>query len=193
MSNGFKLIAVSLLLLGFIVLFIGETSNKSSSNPALSFDEYDELISAPVPMISPVELAEYLMQQEHHYNLVDLRKKGATYQIPTSETYSLSSFLDRKIAVNETIFLYSESDAVAVQLYFLLNIRGYFKVKVLAGGARAWYDEILRPNQADIEESQLERRQNLTGFFGGAFKQSGSQSEFRKIILEKQHKKHKGC
>jgi hypothetical protein len=79
MSNGFKLIAASLLLLGLIVVFIGETSNQSTSNPALSFDEYDDLVSAPVPMISPVELAEYLMQQEHHYNLLDLRKKGAGY------------------------------------------------------------------------------------------------------------------
>jgi rhodanese-related sulfurtransferase len=193
MSNGFKLIAASLLLLGLIVVFIGETSNQSTSNPALSFDDYDELVSAPVPMISPVELAEYLMQQEHHYNLVDLREKDASYQIPTSETHSLSSFLDRKIAVNETIFLYSETDAVAVQFYFLLNIRGYFKVKVLAGGARAWIDQILRPNQADIEEPQLESRQNLSEFFGGAFDQSESQSGFRKIILEKQHKKHKGC
>jgi rhodanese-related sulfurtransferase len=193
MSNGFKLIAASLLLLGLIVVFIGETSNQSTSNPALSFDDYDELVSAPVPMISPVELAEYLMQQEHHYNLVDLREKDASYQIPTSETHSLSSFLDRKIAVNETIFLYSETDAVAVQFYLLLNIRGYFKVKVLAGGARAWIDQILRPNQADIEEPELESRQNLSEFFGGAFDQSGSQPAFRKITLEKQHKKHEGC
>lgn len=193
MSNGFKLIAVVLLLLGLIVVFIGETPSQSTSNPALSFDEYDDLISAPVPMISPVELAEYLMRQEHHYNLVDLRKKDEVYQIPTSENYSLSSFLDRKIAVNETIFLYSETDAVAVQLYFLLNIRGYFKVKVLAGGSRAWVEQILRPNQADIEESELTRRRNLSGFFGGAFDQSGSQLGLRKIILEKQHKKHKGC
>ena len=193
MSNGFKIITVSLLLLGLIVVFIGETSNQSTSDTALSFDEYDDLVSTPVPMISPVELAEYLMQQEHHYNLVDLREKDAIYQIPTSETHSLSSFLDQKIAVNETIFLYSETDAVAVQLYLLLNIRGYFKVKVLAGGARAWVDQILRPNKADIEESQLARRQNLTGFYGGAFDQSGRQPEFRKITLEKQHKKHRGC
>jgi hypothetical protein len=193
MSNGFKLIAVSMLLLGLIGVFIGETSNQSTSNHALSFNEYDDLVSVPVPMISPVELAEYLMQQEHHYNLIDLREKGANYQIPTSETHSLSSFLDQKIAVNETIFLYSETDAVAVQLYLLLNIRGYFKVKVLAGGSRAWFDQILKPNQADIEESQLPRRQNITGFFGGAFDQSERQLEFRKIILEKHHKKHKGC
>ena len=193
MSNSLKLIAVSLLLLGLIVVFIGEESNQSTSDPALSFDEYDGLVSAPVPMISPLELAEYLMQQEHHYNLVDLQKKGAIYHIPTSETHSLDSFLDQKIAVNETIFLYSESEAVAVQLYFLLNIRGYFKVKVLAGGAKAWLDQVLRPNQVDIEESQLARRQVLTGFFGGTFDQTVNQLEFRKINLEKQHKKHKGC
>ena len=193
MSNGLKLIAVSLLLLGLVVLCIGETPNQGSSDPAFSFDEYDELVSAPVPMISAVELAEYLMQQEHHYNLVDLRGMDAIYRIPTSETHSLGSFLDRKIPVNETIFLYSETDAQAVQLYLQLNIRGYFKVKVLAGGARAWTDQILRPNQADIEKPQLVHRQKLTEFFGGAFDQPGSRPELREIILEKQHKKHKGC
>jgi hypothetical protein len=193
MSNGFKLIAVSLLLLGLIVVFIGDTPNQSTSDPALSFDEYNDLVSAPVPLISPVELAEYLMQQEHHYNLIDLQEKGAIYQIPTSEAHSLNSFLDQKIAVNETIFLYSESEAVAVQLYYLLNIRGYFKVKVLAGGTAAWSDQILRPNLAGIEESQLARRQELTEFFRGVYDQSGNQLELRNIILEKQHKKHKGC
>ena len=193
MSNGLKLMAVSLFLLGLVVLYIGEAPSQGSSDPALSFDEYDELVSAPVPMISAVELAEYLMQQEHHYNLVDLRGMDAIYRIPTSETHSLGSFLDRKIPVNQTIFLYSETDAQAVQLYLLLNIRGYFKVKVLAGGARAWTDQILRPNPADIEKSQLVHRQKLTGFFGGAFDQPGSRPELREIILEKQHKKHEGC
>lgn len=166
---------------------------QSSSGPALTFDEYDSLVSAPVPMISAVELAEYLMQQEHHYNLVDLQKKDAIYHIPTSEVYSISSFLDQKIAVNETIFLYSETEAEAIQLYFLLNIRGYFKVKVLEGGAVAWFDQILRPNQADIEVSQRVHRKTLSEFFGGAFDSSGDQLELREISIEKRHKKHQGC
>ena len=193
MSNGFKLIAASLLLLGVVVLFIGEESMQSRSGPALTFDEYDSLVSAPVPMVSPVELAEYLMQQEQHYNLVDLQKKDAVYHIPTSEAYSISSFLVQKIAVNETIFLYSESEAEAVQLYFLLNIRGYFKVKVLAGGTAAWFDQILRPSQADIEASQRAHRKELSEFFGGAFDSSEGQQEVREISIEKRHKKHQGC
>jgi len=193
MSNGFKLIAVSLLLLGAVVLFIGDESMQSTSGPALTFDEYDSLVSASVPMISPVELAEYLMQQEHHYNLVDIQKKDAVYHIPSSEVYSISSFLDQKIAVNETIFIYSESEAEAVQLYFLLNIRGYFKVKVLAGGAVAWFDQILRPSQADIEVSQRAHRKKLSEFFGGAFDSSRDQLEVREISIEKRHKKHQGC
>ena len=193
MSNGFKLIAASLLLLGAIVVFIGEEPMQRPSDLALTFDEYDSLVSAPVPMISPVELAEYLMQQKHHYNLVDLQKKDAVYHIPTSEVYSISSFLDQKIAVNETIFLYSESEAEAVQLYFLLNVRGYFKVKVLAVGITGWFDQILRPNQADIEASQRVHRQKLSEFFGGAFDSSGGQLELREISIEKRHKKHQGC
>ena len=193
MSNGFKLIAVSLLSLGLIVLFSGGGSNQSPSDPALTFDEFDSLVSASVPMISPVELAQFLMRQEHHYNLVDLQKKGVTYHIPTSETHSIISLLDRKIPVNETIFLYSDSEAVAVQLYFLLNIRGYFKVKVLAGGAAAWFDQILRPSQADIEASQLDQRRKLTEFFGGAFDQTEKPLGLGNISIEKKHKKHKGC
>jgi len=193
MSNGFKLLAASLLLLGMTVLFIGEESVQSTTGLALTFDEYDSLVSAPVPMISPVELAEYLIQQEHHYNLVDLQKMNAVYHIPTSEVDSIGSFLEKKIAVNETIFLYSEAEATAIQLYFLLNIRGYFKVKVLAGGVGAWFDQILQPNQASIEPSQLARRQKLSKFFGGTFGSSGDRLEVPKVSIEKRHKKHKGC
>ncbi len=67
-------------------------------------------------------------------------------------------------------------------------------VKLIAyvhGGYQQAFELAMR--KADIEESQLTRRRNITEFFGGAFDQSESQPEFRKIILEKQHKKHKGC
>ena len=113
--------------------------------------------------------------------------------IQTSEDYSIGSFLEKKIAVNETIFLYSESEAAAVELYSLLNIRGYFKVKVLAGGVDAWFDQILQPKQASIEPSQLARRQKTSSFFGGTFDSSGDRLEVRKISIEKRHKKHQGC
>lgn len=193
MSNGLKVLAVSLFLLGIVVVFMGEEPAQSPADPALSFEEFDSLISAPVPMVSAVELAEYLMLQEHHYNLIDLQAGDAIYHIPTSESHSIQSFLERNVAVNETIFLYSESEATAVQLYLLLNIRGYFKVKVLAGGTEAWFDQILSPNKADIQTSQLIDRQNLTSFFGGAFDQTTSKPGFQNIVIEKQHKKHKGC
>ena len=186
MSNGLKLLAVGLLLLGLTVVFMGEETIQSPADPALSFEEYDSLIAARMPMISPVELAEYLKLQEHHYNLIDLQTSDAIYQIPTSEIHSINSFLEQNVAVNETIFLYSESEATAIQLYLLLNIRGYFKVKVLAGGTEAWFDQILRPQKADIETSQLISRQILTEFYGGEFDQATNKPGLQNIILEKQ-------
>ncbi len=193
MSKGFKWIAASLLVVGFIVVFIAEDSSQSSTEPGLTFDEYDSLVTAAVPMISPVELADYLMKQEHHYNLVDLQGPGADYQIPSSETHTFESFLNQKIAINETIIVYSESDAAAVQLYYLLTIRGYFKVRVLAGGVERWIEEILQPRHETIEVSRISYRQELSEFFGGRFYQTGIQPGFPKIVIEKTHKKHQGC
>jgi len=55
------------------------------------------------------------------------------------------------------------------------------------------YSSLCMSEGFDLRKVRLPRIFYSYEFFGGTFDQSGSQPEFRKITLEKQHKKHKGC
>ena len=116
-----------------------------------------------------------------------------SYQIPSSDSHSFDSFLKLKIPVNETIILYSNTEIEAMQLYNLLLIRGYFKVKVLSGGLQAWYADIIYPDVSMIQLQALKKRKTLTTFFGGNFNSPNNAFSVEQIMLVKKHKKHKGC
>ena len=129
--------------------------------------------------------------------MIDLQSDSGSYQIPTAETHSIESFLAKKTPVNETIILYSKNETEALQLYYLLVIRGYFKVRILQGGATQWFSEVLQPRKSDIAEEDIERRREITEFFGGVLV-GDSENEIESfnptvIQLLKKHKVHRGC
>lgn len=188
MNVSFKWIAASLLFLGLVTFFLGDKTTTSSAALSLSFSEFDEIMLAPVAQISAVELAEYLMKQEHHYNLIDLQSSEINYRIPTAEPATVDEFLLREIPINETIILYSEYETSATQLYYLLLIRGYFKVKVLTGGVDQWNKQILQPSLYTTPIDQQPLRKKLTEFFGGSFNQNKVQLVPKIINIEKKSK-----
>ena len=198
MSNSLKLLAGSFLVLGICILALGEPENDPDSL-TLTFSEFDEIVKAPVEKIDAIALAEFLIAQKEHYNLIDLQGESANYHIPTSDTHTIQSFLDKDIPINESIILYSETETKAIQLYYLLLIRGYFKVKVLAGGVMAWNQAVLQPSRSSISEDSLSRRKEITAFFGGSFRDISTEasndtgSYFKPVALKKKNKKHKGC
>jgi rhodanese-related sulfurtransferase len=200
MSKGLKLISVLFIITALSAFIIDKIPKTQSHQPVMTFDEFDDIITAQVPMVTPVELADFLMKQEHHYNLINLQPKSISantttehYLIPTTEEHSFDSFLKLNIPVNETIFLYSKSEFEAVQLYYLLIIRGYFKVKVLKGGSDAWHQQIINPLLSEIVFVDHEHRKKLTTFFGGNFNNVAGKFSVEKVILNKKIKKHKGC
>ena len=197
MSNSLKVFAAIFVLLAAVAIVVGEKKTSDPEALALTFAEYDELIQAPVSSLTPLELAEYLIKQEHHYNLIDLQGSASSYQIPTAETHTIESFLARKIPVNETIILYSKNETEALQLYYLLLIRGYFKVKILQGGTAQWFSVVLQPKKSAIAEGDIGKRRKITEFFGGVLV-GDSENEIATfnapaIQLQKKHKVHRGC
>lgn len=197
MSKSLKIFSIILVLLAGTALLVGEKRTNNPEDLALTFSEYDALMLSPVSSITPLELAEFLMKQEHHYNLIDLQGDGTSYQLPTAEALSVDSFLKKNIPVNETIILYGKNETAALQLYYLLLIRGYFKVQVLQGGMTQWFSEILRPRRSAIAEEDVEYRREITEFFGGMLvMETDEGTEFfnpPSIHLEKKHKEHGGC
>lgn len=193
MSQSLKIFASAFLLLGIIAFFIGDNPPQSADDLALTFSEFDGVIAAEVNKISAVELAEKLIQQKDFYHLVDLQGEQASYQIPTAESYSVQSFLDKKIPVNQSIYLYSKSETESLQLYYLLIIRGYFKVKVLDGGVGQWFKDVLQPDVSLIDKNAILHRRKITEYFGGGFGSTNEKIEIKKVLLEKKEKKHQGC
>lgn len=196
MSNSLKIFSVVFVILASLAMIIDDEPTEQDNiqdELSLSFSEFDEIVLSPIEKISAVDLANYLIKQQHHYNLYDLRKGPTSYQIPTSEQLSIQQVLDKKIAINETIVLYSNNETRALQLHYLLKIRGYFKVKVLSGGVQQWHQEILQPNISRISNEKLAARKELTEYFGGNFSQSKQSIEIKQISIEKKIKEHHGC
>lgn len=176
-----------------LTLELSRDDNEASLGAKLSFAEFDDIILSPVNKITPLELASALMKQEQHYNLFDLRKGEVQYRIPTAEPLSAQQVIDRDIAVNEVIWLYSENESEALQLYYLLLIRGYFKVQVVAAGMNGWKQQILSPNVDSIADNMLLQRRAISEFFGGNFSKRQTDFSPKPIQLLKKHKKHHGC
>jgi len=197
MSRSLKIFSIIILVLAGTALLVGEKKMSDPGDLALSFSEYDALMLSPVSSITPLELAEFLMKQEHHYNLIDLQGDGVSYQLPTAETHSMDSLLEKNIPVNETIILYGKNETAALQLYYLLLVRGYFKVQVLQGGMTQWFSEILQPRRSAIADEDVDHRREVTEFFGGMLvSESDEGTEVfnpPSIQLEKKHKVHGGC
>ena len=194
MSQGLKILTAVFVIAAVVAFFLRDREKPNFDELTLTFTEFDEIVQAPVSSMSALELAGYLMAQEHHYNLIDLQGDDADYRIPTADPDSISGFLQKEIPVNETIILYAKNQTEALQLYYLLIIRGYFKVHVLEGGIQQWYRDVLQPEQQKISPNELQKREKITEFFGGAFQQQdGYDFTPRAIQLEKKNKQHHGC
>lgn len=189
-------LAILLILLGVIALIIGDKQETTDDQIALTFAEYDQVISEPIVQIESLQLAEMLMRQSEFYHLFDLTKAKSSYSIPTSEFSTIEKIIEKKIPVNELIILYSENEQQSIQAYYLLLIRGYFKIKILKGGLSEWRRQILYPTRKSIPTEMLKGRETISQFFGGQVVSSNTNQLPLKnvpIQLEKKVKKHQGC
>lgn len=186
-------VVLFLLALIAVTLELSQPKDQTSQSDMLSFSEFDEIVQSPISKMSPLELAEALIAQQQHYNLFDLRTGEVDYRIPTAESVTLQQVLDKNIAINENIWLYSENETAAIQAYYLLLVRGFFKVKIVTAGMSGWKQEILMPNADLIPDSQKVRRQSISDFFGGSFTNLKNDFSVKPVQLTKKHKKHHGC
>ena len=191
MSKILKYVSIVFFILGMIAFISGDKRKIDLDELTLTFLDFDDLIKSDVTKQSSIELADYLMKQEHHYNLIDLTLND--YKIPTSERMTIDSLLAKNIPVNETIILYSESDTDALKAYFLLQIRGYFKVSILSGGLNIWKSDVLFPVLNHLDEAKRTDRNKLTDFFGGVVNSRATKKKLKEISFAKKHKIHKGC
>ncbi len=191
-----RLVIIASLLLGTSAFILGDKPKPSDDALGISFNEFDTLIQQPVNSIAPIELAKLLQEQNAHYQLVKLDEPDS-YQIPTSAQLTVNQLVKQGWLLNEHIILYAEDTNLALQGYYLLLIRGYFKVRLVTGGLPQWRQQVLFPAKATIPLQQLEFRQQLAKFFGGqlvdTYSGTDQQHPLKAIRLDKKQHRRQGC
>lgn len=207
-----KRMGILAILLGIIAVFIGNPSDNTSVS--VNLKEVSMIADKNVNSINVNELADWIIKGKMDYRLIDLRSQDEydEYNIPTSESVSMTSLTKSELMRNEKIILYSDNDIVASQAWFILKSDGYQSVSILKNGMNAWKNEIVFPSCSFGEHSTAELKQlhdkkaEVAKFFGGALQTDGGSSSTvknelpklkapKKVVLKTSRKKpaREGC
>lgn len=163
-------LAAAALILGALAVFARPMPGATVSVDAR---ELAAIVQGEVDRVSPLELADWIVQERADYRLVDLRDATAyaQYHIPSADNVSIAELANGELARNERIVLYSDGDVRAAQAWFLLKAKGYRGVHLLDGGLDAWRDAVLFPVlSTDPTPFRAERNARLAAVarhFGG--------------------------
>jgi rhodanese-related sulfurtransferase len=163
-------LALLALILGLVALFATPTRG---SRVTIDPEELSLIVAKEADHVRVQDLADWIIAGRSDYRLIDLRdeRSYAEYHIPTAENVPLASLLDRGLARNEKIVLYSDGGIHAAQAWFLLVAGGFKGVYTLFGGLDEWKDEILFPRLAENPTPQEAARdakiREISLHFGG--------------------------
>jgi rhodanese-related sulfurtransferase len=204
-----RILAAVALVLGAIAI-LGNPYR--GSVVTLNTKELATIVEAKVDHVTAAELADWIIQGDTEYRLIDIREPGpfAEYHIPTAENVSIVGLSDYPLLRNERIVLYSQGGIHSAQAWMLLKARGYRGVYMILGGLDAWMDEVLFPSLAPDaspqEQARFERARFVSEFFGGT-PRTGVEAEMeqatvplptveapaRTVVPTRKKKKKEGC
>jgi rhodanese-related sulfurtransferase len=141
-------LALLALVLGLVALFATPTRG---GRVTIDSKELSIIVAKEADHVRVEELADWIIAGRSDYRLIDLRDERSygEYHIPTAENVPLASLLDRGLARNERIVLYSDGGIHAAQAWFLLEANGFKGAYTLLGGLDEWKDRILFPRLAE--------------------------------------------
>lgn len=172
-------LALLIGLLGLMAVIAGNPYSGYSVN--LDTKELSMIVQKEVDHVTPVELADWIIQGRSDYRLIDLRSAGefSQYHIPTAENVPLSQLSDYGLARNEKVVLYSEGGIHSAQAWFLLQAEGFSGVYILRGGLDEWKDQVLYPASPpttdDAQAAAFEKMKEVSRHFGGAPRAAGQE------------------
>lgn len=194
--------------LGLVIAFVPETTTLKTK---LTASELLDEIQSGSEMIVPDELANWIIQKDPSFQLIDVRSQSEFDQyhldgaihIPIKSILDESyiDFLDQDVKMN---IFYSNGSTLAQKAWVLTRQLGYDNNYVLQGGLNFWTEVILNPSppsdlQSDDEIAKYQFRKGAAQFFGGAIQKSNvnSQSKSSSKPKIKRRKKKKapegGC
>jgi rhodanese-related sulfurtransferase len=175
-----KKLAILAFTLGIFALFAGSpypgTTIKVNSKDLSLISVND------IEKVKPEDLANDIIQSKSDYRLIDLRKPDEfqKYNIPTSENIQVNQLLNSDLTRNEKILLYSDSDIVSAQAWFLLKANHFKGVNILAGELNGWRNNILFPsyslgvNPTKEQIHKFDKLNEVSKYFGGSVQTNSS-------------------
>ncbi|MCX8009994.1 MAG: rhodanese-like domain-containing protein [Ignavibacteria bacterium] len=187
-----KKLALIAFILGVLALIAGSPYDKSKVT--VDTQELAMIVDKEVDHVSVYELADWLIQGNSDFRLIDLRseKEFNEYHIPSAENIPVAELPKSNLTRNEKIILYSEGGIHSAQAWFLLKAKDYKAVYILLGGLDEWKDKILFPkissNATPAELAEFEKIKYISKYFGGTPQTGTTQTEVSspKIELPKQ-------
>lgn len=129
-----------------------------------------------VSYVGPVELARWIRDGTARVRVIDVRARSQfeAYHIPGAEHVAWQELRRRPWPREETVVVYADADARALEASRLLRTRGVEGSRILRGGLLTWIDSIVEPRLAALPEAatteeRAARREHLelSRYFGG--------------------------
>ncbi len=170
-------------LLGMVLAFVPENTTQPYK---LTATELLDEVRSGSEVISPDELAQWLVEQDPSIRLIDVRNPSdyEAYHLPEAInipldvilTEQFEAYFDQDIKMN---ILYSNGTVAAQQAWMILRQLGYENNYVLQGGLNYWTETIMNPqapsNLSPNEEiARYSFRKGASQALGGASVQSTS-------------------
>lgn len=178
----------------------------------LNTRELATIVEGEVDHVTAEELANWIIQGNTEYRLIDLRESAAfaEYHIPTAEHVPIARLVGYPLLRNEKIVLYSDGGIHSAQAWMLLRAQRFQGVYMLLGGLDSWTEEVLFPGlPADADPQQtadFERIAQVSQFFGGtprtgvemdadtaAIPMPTVEMPSGPVVPDRKRKKKKGC
>lgn len=159
-------LAVVAGVLGALALAAGDPYSGRGSRPA----------ARDVHFVTAVELARTIRDRQLGVRIIDLRADSLfdAYHVPGAERVGRAELASDALAAADTIMLYAEDDATAIEAARALERRGAKQVRILRGGLLSWVDDIVQPRLATLpptatpdEQSTRREQLELSRYFGG--------------------------
>jgi len=143
-----RIIMLALMGAGFIGLFIG--SPYGSTKVKVDTTELARISATGHDQIKAVDLADSIVRGDDDYLIIDVRdaKTYATsFRIEGAVNMEINSDDFADLPRNENIIIYSNDGEATAKAWYILKARGYKSVRSVAGGIKAWEDNVLFPSK----------------------------------------------
>jgi hypothetical protein len=179
-------LAVVALLLGALAV-VGQPY--AGTRTSLDARELAMIVEGRVDHVTAPELADWIMQGQADYRLIDIREDTAyaRYHVPGAENVPIRELTEYPLLRNERIVLYSDGGIHAAQAWFLLKAMDFPGVYTVLGGLDAWIDEVLYPAAPLVTTpeymAEFERAVAVAAFFGGSPRGASEEGALQELAL----------